>query len=278
MELPNRSVFVSYVRSDADFALQLARDLKAAGVSAWIDQIDIPPGDRWDAAIEKALSRSECVVVVLSRASVQSTNVMDEVSFALDERKRVVPVMVEECPVPMRLRRLQFIDFSSKPQEALVRLLEAFSANPAANVDRAAIAPHSAAVSSPAATAISPRSEAASSPVGTGEPRTIRETSAGRFTPAAAGAPQRFDAEMLRRIFAGALVVALVGAVGIYLVFESNISETQMVSLSYYWVPLVAFGISGLTLTRDSLAKSAAVGALSVVLLAFFFSSIFPRL
>ncbi len=83
---------------------------------------------------------------------------------------------------------------------------------------------------------------------------------------------------MLRRIFAGALVVALVSAIGIYLVFESSISEGQMVSLSYYWVPLVAFGISGLTLTRGSLAKSAAVGALSVVLLAFFFSSIFPRL
>ncbi len=172
MESLNRSVFVSYVRSDADFALQLARDLKAAGVTAWIDQIDIPPGDRWDAAIEKALSGSECVVVVLSRASVQSANVMDEVSFALDERKRVVPVVVEECPVPMRLRRLQFIDFSSKPQEALVRLLEAFDATPGTKADEPAIPP---------------RTEAASGPADAGEPR--RETSASWSTPTEAGAP-----------------------------------------------------------------------------------------
>src|SRR5262245_53749235 len=101
MQSPSRSVFVSYARSDGDFALQLARDLKLAGLAAWIDQIDIPPGDRWDAAIEKALRQSECVVVVLSRASVQSANVMDEVSFALDEQKRVLPVLIEECPIPM---------------------------------------------------------------------------------------------------------------------------------------------------------------------------------
>ena len=128
MEPSNLNVFVSYKRSsDADFALQLARDMKAAGVAAWIDQIDIPPGDRWDTAIEKALRGSDCVVVVLSRASVESANVLDEVSFALDERKRVVPVMMEKCPVPMRLRRLQFIDFSNRREAALERLLAALS-------------------------------------------------------------------------------------------------------------------------------------------------------
>ena len=66
-----------------------------------IDQIDIPPGDRCcDTAIEKALSScSNCVVVVLSRASVESANVLDEVSFALDERKRSCSVLMEKCPV-----------------------------------------------------------------------------------------------------------------------------------------------------------------------------------
>jgi hypothetical protein len=133
MQSPSRSVFVSYARSDGDFALQLARDLKSAGLAAWIDQIDIPPGDRWDAAIEKTLRQSECVVVVLSRASVQSANVMDEVSFALDEQKRVLPVLMEECSIPMRLRRLQFIDFSSNRRDALVRLLDIFGATSATN-------------------------------------------------------------------------------------------------------------------------------------------------
>lgn len=263
MESPSRSVFVSYVRSDADFALQLACDLKAAGVAAWIDQIDIPPGDRWDAAIEKALSRSECVVVVLSRASVLSANVMDEVSFALDEQKRVLPVMVEECPVPMRLRRLQFIDFSNKHQEALARLLDAFGAIPAKNTEPPAIRP---------------RSEAAVVQAGTSEPRSARETPTSLFTPTAVAAATRFGTEVLRRVFIGALIVAAIAAMGIYVVFESSISETQMVRLSYYWVPLVAFGISGLTLTRDSLVKSLAAGALTVPLLAFFFSSVFSRL
>lgn len=262
MESQNRSVFLSYARSDADFALQLARDLKAAGVAAWIDQIDIPPGDRWDEAIEKALSRSECVVLVLSRASVQSANVMDEASFALEEQKRVLPVMVEECPVPMRLRRLQFIDFSSKHQEALVRLLDAFGATPVANTEPPAIRP---------------RSEATSIQAGTSEPRRAVETPASLFTPTLVAAALRFDTQVLRRVFISALMVAAISVMGIY-IFERSVSETQMVRLSYYWVPLVAFGVSGLTLTRDSLAKSLAVGALTLPLLAIFFSSVFPRL
>ena len=32
-------IFVSYSRHDADFALRLGRDLRAAGVNLWIDQL-----------------------------------------------------------------------------------------------------------------------------------------------------------------------------------------------------------------------------------------------
>jgi len=41
-------IFISYSRQDAEFALQLGRDLREAGVHLWIDQLDIPPGGRWE--------------------------------------------------------------------------------------------------------------------------------------------------------------------------------------------------------------------------------------
>ena len=44
--------------------------------------------------------------VVLSPRSVTSQNVMDEVSYALEEGKRVVPIVCEDCKVPFRLRRV----------------------------------------------------------------------------------------------------------------------------------------------------------------------------
>jgi hypothetical protein len=117
------TVFVSYAREDSDVALKLSRDLKAAGAQIWLDQLDIPPGERWDRAVEAALERSKCLLVVLSPRSVSSENVMDEVSYAIDEKKEIVPVIVEQCKLPLRMRRLQFIDFTADYNASLKQLL-----------------------------------------------------------------------------------------------------------------------------------------------------------
>jgi hypothetical protein len=103
--------FFSYARADSQFALQLAKDLKASGASVWLDQLDIQAGQRWDKAVEDALANCPRLLVILSPASVDSTNVMDEVSFALEERKIVIPVLHQECKIPFRLRRVQYVDF-----------------------------------------------------------------------------------------------------------------------------------------------------------------------
>jgi len=121
--MSDNRTFVSYSRADSEFALKLASDLRANGASIWLDQLDIAPGARWDSAIEDALRRSARVIVLLSPKAVASQNVLDEVSFALDEGKTIVPVLVETCAVPMRLRRLQHVDFTPGYEAALGRLL-----------------------------------------------------------------------------------------------------------------------------------------------------------
>ena len=121
--MSDNRTFVSYSRADSEFALKLASDLRANGASVWLDQLDIAPGARWDSAIEDALRRSARVIVLLSPKAVASQNVLDEVSFAMDEGKAIVPVLVETCAVPMRLRRLQHVDFTPGYDAALGRLL-----------------------------------------------------------------------------------------------------------------------------------------------------------
>ncbi len=37
---------------------------------------------------------------------------MDEVSYALGEKKKVIPVLSKQCDIPFRLKRLQFVDFT----------------------------------------------------------------------------------------------------------------------------------------------------------------------
>jgi len=121
------AAFFSYSRDDSDFALRLAEDLKAAGASVWLDQLDIVPGERWDRAVEDALAHCPCMLVILSPASINSTNVMDEVSFALDEKKTVIPVIYKNCAVPLRLRRVQFVDFRQDYGRGVKELLKALA-------------------------------------------------------------------------------------------------------------------------------------------------------
>lgn len=109
--MSSQKLFFSYSRSDSAFALKLAKDLRDAGADIWIDQLDIPPGNHWDSAVEKALGSAGYVLVILTPASTASTNVMDEVSFALESGKKVIPVLLEDCLAPFRLRRLQRVDF-----------------------------------------------------------------------------------------------------------------------------------------------------------------------
>ena len=121
---PIQFAFLSYARDDAEFVLRLAKDLRTGGAGVWIDQLDIAPGQRWDRAVEDALAKCLELVVVLSPAAVESTNVMDEVSLALEDGKTVVPIIHRQCKIPFRLRRLQYVDLSLNYSAGLDRLLE----------------------------------------------------------------------------------------------------------------------------------------------------------
>ncbi len=116
--------FFSYSRADSAFVTKLAKGLREAGVNIWLDQLDIVPGTHWDSAIETALVSAPRVIIVLSPESVKSNNVMDEVSFALENGKTVIPILLSDCDTPFRLRRLQRIDFSTDYQLGMDHLLQ----------------------------------------------------------------------------------------------------------------------------------------------------------
>ena len=133
MQGEDLKVFFSYARADSAFALRLAEDMRSAGVALWIDQLDIPTGARWDQAVEDALKACPRLLIILSPASVASQNVMDEVAFAIDENKKILPVLYQHCEVPFRLRRLQYIQFTDEYDKAFPKLLTACAADPPDN-------------------------------------------------------------------------------------------------------------------------------------------------
>lgn len=115
--------FISYSREDSEFAFRLAQDLRAAGANVWLDQLDIQPGRPWDNAIEDALMGAPQMLIVLSPSSAKSDNVRNEISFALDQGKTIVPVLYKDCVVPLRLQRSQRIDFRADYAAGLAHLL-----------------------------------------------------------------------------------------------------------------------------------------------------------
>ncbi|MDO9375672.1 MAG: toll/interleukin-1 receptor domain-containing protein [Ferruginibacter sp.] len=120
-------IFFSYSRFDSVFVLKLASDLRAAGAIVWLDQLDIPPGKHWDSEIEDALKNANCLLAILSPKSLESDNVMDEISFALEEKKKVIPILLTDPGTPFRLRRLQRVDFTGDYETGFNQLLKSIN-------------------------------------------------------------------------------------------------------------------------------------------------------
>ena len=133
--------FFSYSRQDSDFVLRLATDLRKGGAAIWVDQLDISPGQLWDKAVEQALGTCPRMLVILSPAAVDSANVMDEVSFALEEHKPVIPILYRDCKIPFRLRRVQYIDARNEYQRALQELLRMLGVGAVAGALAATVVP-----------------------------------------------------------------------------------------------------------------------------------------
>ena len=101
-----KQIFLSYASDDRVRARFVVQSLEERGWSVWWDTRDIPPGDRFSRVIDDAISRSNVIVVLWSRRSVDSDWVLDEAS---DGKKRgiLVPVLIDDVEIPRGFRQLQ---------------------------------------------------------------------------------------------------------------------------------------------------------------------------
>ncbi len=119
----SEQIFVSYSRVDTDFVLNLINDLIEEKLDVWLDQRDISAGQRWDRTIQAALQESDIFIIVLSPDSVASENVLDELSFAISAKKRIIPVLYRDCQIPYRIARIQFVDMRTDYRNGFQQLV-----------------------------------------------------------------------------------------------------------------------------------------------------------
>ncbi len=114
------TVFLCHAKEDKPAVRELYHQLTAEGwMDVWLDEIKLLPGQNWDMEIEKAVEVSDAVIVCLSNNSVTKEGfVQSEMSFILDiartkpeESIFVIPLRLENCHVPRRLRLYQYVDY-----------------------------------------------------------------------------------------------------------------------------------------------------------------------
>ncbi|MCZ6671399.1 MAG: toll/interleukin-1 receptor domain-containing protein [Verrucomicrobia bacterium] len=90
----------------------MQRFLKTNEINLWVDQWNIPLSSDWEKCIDDALERCTKLLVVLSKASVNSDEFRAELRQALDGGKSIIPVLYKECKTPRRLTLIQNVDFT----------------------------------------------------------------------------------------------------------------------------------------------------------------------
>ena len=92
---PSADVFISYSRKDIAFARLIRTSLQSSGVDTWIDWDRIPVGEKWWDEIRQAIESSNVFMFIISGSSIGSTVCRDEINLALQNHKRIIPILVD---------------------------------------------------------------------------------------------------------------------------------------------------------------------------------------
>ncbi|MEQ8540490.1 MAG: TIR domain-containing protein [Coleofasciculus sp. D1-CHI-01] len=109
-------VFISYSRTDSDFARKLNNALQIQNKTTWFDQESIASGEDFEQEIFKGIERSNNFLFIISPSSVNSPYCDREVEYAKTLNKRIVTVLYQKVaskqlhPV---LASVQWIDFNN---------------------------------------------------------------------------------------------------------------------------------------------------------------------
>ena len=118
--VPNNAlkVFLCHASGDKPYVRDLYKRLVREGIDVWLDQEKLLPGQDWRVEIPRAVQEADVVVICLSHKSITKEGyIQKEIKFALDSAEEkpdgtifLIPARIEDCPVPEKLTRWQWVD------------------------------------------------------------------------------------------------------------------------------------------------------------------------
>jgi len=112
-------VFLAYSHEDRDKVMRLYEDLRIAGFHPWLDTENLLPGQMWHLEIDRAIKRSDAIVLCLSSSSISKPGFFQkELKTALERVKALpagtsclIPVRFDEVSIPSEIGMLQYLDY-----------------------------------------------------------------------------------------------------------------------------------------------------------------------
>ena len=126
----HHQVFISYSRKDVE-AVNAIRDiLEQNGISYWIDKEGIFSGENYKEVIVDAIETAKAVIFVSSVNSNASINVIRELGYAVKQRRRIIPIMLDDTPYAKSVRldisdihQIEFKDSHTSQKELVTSIL-----------------------------------------------------------------------------------------------------------------------------------------------------------
>ena len=112
-------VFISHSVQDADLAKFVKEHLEQQKLSVFLAPTGLRPGEPWSPQIFAQLNASDWVFLVVSRTSLKSANVQQEIGGALTTGKKLVPIFWDITPseAPTWITALQGVVIVDKTPE-----------------------------------------------------------------------------------------------------------------------------------------------------------------
>jgi formylglycine-generating enzyme required for sulfatase activity len=113
-------VFICHSSNDKPEVRDLYRQMAAeTWIDPWLDEVKLFPGQDWDFEIVKAVETADVVIACISNNSVTKEGyIQKELKFVLDlalEKPEgtifVIPLRLDDCPLPRRLKSWQSVDY-----------------------------------------------------------------------------------------------------------------------------------------------------------------------
>jgi len=116
-------VFLSYSRENERAATKVAEALRSHGALIWMDVERLKAGDEFQSVIKKAIDDADSFVLLLSDN--QGSFWKYELGLARSKGLRIIPVLLQDVPVPGDLKNLQYVDLRKDFSSGMDELVKA---------------------------------------------------------------------------------------------------------------------------------------------------------